>query len=507
MKRLSTPTKSRGLTTTFAAAAGAIFAAAATVVAGAQSVVITGLQVDYGDEVNPGAHFDSVLTIDDICDNADDLAFQINRALDAVDLAIVETGWAVPLSAVQNIPDMPTQADIARDVANVRTAVCNAPEPQTTAEVFTITYSSCRMAMTTATNAMVINMPTGGTSAFMLAADHATREVVHIEMTSQVDAASQFVGQGWSDQINISSLGETAEIFGYDTEHFKFSYQSGLGETSQGELGEADIQAGQINDPTRLGNLVAVQSEGTAWIAADAPGIDIVRSFYQNLTSRFQPDAGANSFFGGMISNLVGMLEKGIPIVIEQTTSSSVMGRTMISGKSESHVSNIRLRDLPPGYCERELQAPDGYQVTNMNEQMDASSAEMAAAMQEYNAAMQQMTPEQQQMMQQLGLGGMMTQPGAGTTAAQAPQAAASGSRPSGSNTPSSAELMSDNPTQTVQRHLAALGYDTGNTAGEMSLETTIAISQFQAEKGMQVTGEVTPQLIGALSAEVDRGQ
>jgi peptidoglycan hydrolase-like protein with peptidoglycan-binding domain len=66
---------------------------------------------------------------------------------------------------------------------------------------------------------------------------------------------------------------------------------------------------------------------------------------------------------------------------------------------------------------------------------------------------------------------------------------------------------MSDNPTQTVQRHLAALGYDTGNTAGEMSLETTIAISQFQAEKGMQVTGEVTPQLIGALSAEVDRGQ
>ncbi|HEX9851862.1 MAG TPA: hypothetical protein VGA68_02570, partial [Woeseiaceae bacterium] len=221
MKRLSTPTKSRGLTTTFAAAAGAIFAAAATVAAGAQSVVITGLQVDYGDEVNPGAHFDSVLTIDDICDNADDLAFQINRALDAVDLAIVETGWAVPLSAVQNIPDMPTQADIARDVANVRTAVCNAPEPQTTAEVFTITYSSCRMAMTTATNAMVINMPTGGTSAFMLAADHATREVVHIEMTSQVDAASQFVGQGWSDQINISSLGETAEIFGYDTEHFK----------------------------------------------------------------------------------------------------------------------------------------------------------------------------------------------------------------------------------------------------------------------------------------------
>ena len=37
------------------------------------------------------------------------------------------------------------------------------------------------------------------------------------------------------------------------------------------------------------------------------------------------------------------------------------------------------------------------------------------------------------------------------------------------------------------------------------ALETTIAISQFQAEKGMKVTGEVTPQLIGILAAEVDR--
>jgi peptidoglycan hydrolase-like protein with peptidoglycan-binding domain len=56
-----------------------------------------------------------------------------------------------------------------------------------------------------------------------------------------------------------------------------------------------------------------------------------------------------------------------------------------------------------------------------------------------------------------------------------------------------------------VQNHLDALGYDTGNTSGELSLETTIAISQFQAEKGLEVTGEVSPQLAGVLSAEVDR--
>lgn len=47
-------------------------------------------------------------------------------------------------------------------------------------------------------------------------------------------------------------------------------------------------------------------------------------------------------------------------------------------------------------------------------------------------------------------------------------------------------------------------GYDVGETNGEMSMETTIAISTFQAEKGMAVTGEVSPQLLGILSAEVD---
>ena len=507
--------RSRVLTKTFAAVlTGAFCMGTATIAAGDQAVIITGLQVDYGDEINtspdtPYGYFGPTLTIEDICNNADMLGFQLGRALTAVDLAIAESGWAVPLSTIENIPGMPTRADIARDVANARQALCNAPEPQTKVEVFTITYSSCRMAMSTPTNAMVITMPDGGNNAYMLAADHTTQEVVHIELTSQLDAVSEVIGQGWSDQVSMSSLSETAEIFGYETEHYKFDYKSGLGESGLGELGQYDLEAGQINSPMRLGNLVSVKSEGNAWISNSAPGIDIVRSFYQNLTSRFQPDSGTNSFFGGMINNLVVMLEKGIPIVIEQTTSSMVMGRTMATGKSESHVSNIRLRDLPSDYCGTEIQAPDGYQVTDMNQQMSEamsntdmpSSAEMAEAMQQYNEAMQQMTPEERQMMEQFGMAGAMSQMGgaANPAAVQPP-----GGSSTGSNMPSSAELHSDNLTQMVQKHLAALGYDTGNTDGDLSLETTIAISQFQAEKGMAVTGEVTPQLAGMLSAEVD---
>lgn len=54
-----------------------------------------------------------------------------------------------------------------------------------------------------------------------------------------------------------------------------------------------------------------------------------------------------------------------------------------------------------------------------------------------------------------------------------------------------------------VEKDLAALGYATGPVDGEETMETVIAISKFQAEHNLEVTGEVTPQLAGVLSATV----
>ena len=71
--------------------------------------------------------------------------------------------------------------------------------------------------------------------------------------------------------------------------------------------------------------------------------------------------------------------------------------------------------------------------------------------------------------------------------------------------TSSSGDVSSDALTQSVQNNLKTLGYDPGNTNGETSMQTSIAISQFQAEKGLEVTGEVTPQLAGMLEAEVEK--
>lgn len=60
---------------------------------------------------------------------------------------------------------------------------------------------------------------------------------------------------------------------------------------------------------------------------------------------------------------------------------------------------------------------------------------------------------------------------------------------------------FADDLTAIIQNDLAALGYETGNTDGELSMETVIAISKFQSENGLEVTGEPTPQLAGIIKA------
>lgn len=58
-----------------------------------------------------------------------------------------------------------------------------------------------------------------------------------------------------------------------------------------------------------------------------------------------------------------------------------------------------------------------------------------------------------------------------------------------------------DELTAIIQKDLAALGYDPGNLDGEATVPTIVAVSKFQAEHGLEVTGEITPQLAGVIKA------
>jgi len=59
------------------------------------------------------------------------------------------------------------------------------------------------------------------------------------------------------------------------------------------------------------------------------------------------------------------------------------------------------------------------------------------------------------------------------------------------------------NLVQRIQLDLVILGYEPGNTTGELTTGTVIAISQYQAERDMDVTGEATQELAEALTAEL----
>ncbi len=62
------------------------------------------------------------------------------------------------------------------------------------------------------------------------------------------------------------------------------------------------------------------------------------------------------------------------------------------------------------------------------------------------------------------------------------------------------AASAADGMTLMIQEDLAALGYNVSPT-GEMDTNTAIAISQYEAENGMPVTGKPSPQLAGILAA------
>jgi peptidoglycan hydrolase-like protein with peptidoglycan-binding domain len=60
-----------------------------------------------------------------------------------------------------------------------------------------------------------------------------------------------------------------------------------------------------------------------------------------------------------------------------------------------------------------------------------------------------------------------------------------------------------DDLTKMIQKDLIALGYDPGNIQGEMSTQTVVAISKFQAENELEITGEASPQLAGVIKAKL----
>jgi peptidoglycan hydrolase-like protein with peptidoglycan-binding domain len=101
-----------------------------------------------------------------------------------------------------------------------------------------------------------------------------------------------------------------------------------------------------------------------------------------------------------------------------------------------------------------------------------------------------------------VGLQGAVA-PGGGA-GAKGGASAGSGASANGASPTGALAAGGDPLVQSIQRDLITLGYDPGDANGKMSTPTIVAISKFQAENGLEVTGEATPQLAGILAAKRD---
>lgn len=380
-----------------------------------------------------------------------------------------------------------------------------------------IIYSQCRMFMDGETGQLDILVPAGA-DGHMVVFDGT--EGARVNLTRRVQEVSVHVGQGWSSDIEWQiGPGQTEERAGYPATHAAFEYTVGMG-AGYGTALDASQQAAQGGMSTEeylqqmessglgreqglqmLSGMVSSKTVGWGYFSTAVPGVDIVQSFYRTFAENVAPGGGLGSFMGGMINSQVGMLERGIPLELHTTQETRIMGRTQVSGDSSANIHSVELVNLPSDWCSRELIPP--------NPNIKDIDAELQQALSAGSAGPpgQPGTPQAgagipsfNQIMEQFSGGGASALPAnpAGLTQGTAPGG-------SGGSSGSSADLTTDDLTQTAQLHLQALGYTVGNTAGNLDTESIIAISQFQAERGLAVTGEVTPQLIGVLSAEVDR--
>jgi hypothetical protein len=425
---------------------------------------------------------------------------------------------------------------------------------------FRIIYASCRMTMYQGDAVVDMRLPPGTNQAFFDLIDYEGRHVV----TQPVDVAAILTNtteQGRSGgSINATGESQLYVTSALEEETDEFTFNSSFVMDFGGMLSAFGGAGGDQVTPQQLAMLDQIMgtpiitSTGSAWIAPNAPGADTVRAFYENFAAVLQSGQGSTALMSGLFNHF--LLREGLPLEMTQTTSvemgSLAAGLPGAIGASvmpmpaaqttTTTIERILVRPIPNGYCGSSI-VPDGFTVVDPLAGLGSGGAgsqgagqpaaggasasgasgsfpggagnpdadEAAAAVGEINAAMANMTDEQKAAMQQIGagfgalLGGALSGQGAAaSTGAQAPSSTAPAAPTRAATGPSSAELMTNDLTESVQNLLRALGYDPGPSDGELSTETMIAISQFQAEQGLDVTGEVTPQLVGILAAQVD---
>jgi len=395
---------------------------------------------------------------------------------------------------------------------------CNAPnEPD-----FSIVFTSCSMTMTQGGQILHWIVPPQASEARMVIMDANSNQfitgsnletafsklqTVAPEATGETDERSSVTRSGSSTKIPLKifrgepTLYSEEELY-FDADEYAHSFTGDL------KLGAGSDQEFKF---------ASIDSKGTATISAEVPGADVVMAFYTNFRDYVTPNLESGSLMGEMYNHMANVASKGMPLRYDQTIKMQMMiGSTRVSESSMS-VESVAIYEggaADEGLCGH-VEMPDGWTAQNLDDMMAGAAqgggsgmsaqdaGQINQAMSQVNQALQQLPPEQQAMISGMGLEALM--PGGGNSAEpQATAPAASNNGVAKATGLSSADLTTDNMVQSVQLHLQALGYEPGNTNGELDINTQIAISEFEARKGRKPTGEPSPVLLGILAAEVD---
>jgi len=239
-------------------------------------------------------------------------------------------------------------------------------------ETFAVMYLPCMMYMVTPTHGMAIRLPPGESVAQMEAWDKTTHEAFSMDLNRKLSATSGVTGSGWSSGVNMTAQEGTDTLIGYDVQEYSFEYEGGMGASAgASNNGQGGILGG-------MGASVSVTNDGTAWVSEEVTGMDIIKSFYENFGNEIAAEQGETSFYGGMMKNLVGLLQHGLPLHTIQTTTSKVGSRTMSSGTTETWVTNATVISRNTQMCAVST-IPEGYNITQMGAPEEGCDCSCAA--------------------------------------------------------------------------------------------------------------------------------
>lgn len=381
-------------------------------------------------------------------------------------------------------PGVPTLDEMEDHARAIRTELCQG-DGGFDLQPNVVTYSACRMTMDQQVVMTDMRLPGATGEGAMEIADFWKAEVTRVPLYPAAAAAKTASAGQPANAISWTGPGETRQIAGYPATRWGFEYSSDMG---MGGM---------------AGMKVSMTTRGHGYFSKDVPGAELLEKFYQGFATGISFEQGGGSFFEGVMNSWVEVLQRGLPLEMDQTVKSSMSGMGMdSSSRTVLKVASLNQVSLPDDFCTRAL-VPDYFEITDAGAALSGTGTppggtpaggQAESGMSALGSLMEMMNSAKDE---GFAAPGSQQAPAANPTGQSA-------ARSAGGALPSSAQLTTGNLTQSVQMHLQALGYDTGNTDGELSTETIIAISQFQAEKGMEATGEVTPQLLGILGAEVD---